>query len=195
MKFSATSFQFACDLVLGAAHEPALVQAVARRADRGGRRARRAARAPRRRGRRRRGSPSARQRTAMEAVVGLVERLDVAHVEDRPLILRYLGVGREQRRAEAGAIEVVGPRVVRALEETVGAAALPRSQMRAPRCRQTLWSRAARPSRLLQTITERPATSTTRKSPGLGDLVGDTHRHPGAGEDLLALEREEVSAV
>ena len=45
---------------------------------------------------------------------------------------------------------------------------------------------------LRHTITERPATSTTRKSPGSAHLVGHAHRHPGLREDLLALEVEEA---
>ena len=53
----------------------------------------------------------------VESVVGLVERLDLAHVEDVLLILGNPRLRREERCPQAGAVEVVGPRVVGALEE------------------------------------------------------------------------------
>ena len=57
----------------------------------------------------------------MEAVVGLVERLHLAHVEDPLLVLGDAGLRSEERRPEAGAVQVVRPRVVRALEEPLDA--------------------------------------------------------------------------
>jgi hypothetical protein len=78
------------------------------------------------------------------------------------LILRDAGLRREQRRAEARAVEVVGPRVVEALEETLDPSALAGIEELRSAVPQTLWCAQKLPSRFLQTTTERPATSTTR---------------------------------
>ena len=103
----------------------------------------------------------------VEAVVGLVERLGAAHVEDRRADPRGTSESaREERRPEALPVQVVGPRVVRALEEALGVARARRRTAARRDAGTRCDARAARPSRLRQTITERPATSTTRKSPG-----------------------------
>ena len=48
-----------------------------------------------------------------------IESLDIGHVKCRALIDGHLALGRKQRRTEARAIEVVGPRVVRTGEEAL----------------------------------------------------------------------------
>ena len=55
----------------------------------------------------------------VQAHLSDIEGLDVGHVEGRALIDGHFALGRKQRRTEAGAIEVVGPGVVRAREEAL----------------------------------------------------------------------------
>ena len=59
----------------------------------------------------------------VEPVIGLVERVHV-RMSNPALVVRDAGLGGEERRPEARAVEVVGPGVVGALEEPLDAAAL-----------------------------------------------------------------------
>ena len=114
MKFSATSFQFACDLVLGAARELPLVHAVPRETA-GRSPSSSSARASASRHTRTRGPKLASAR--MQSVVGLVERLDVGHVEAARWSSGTWESGVKSGVPRQRAIEVVRPRVIRTLEE------------------------------------------------------------------------------
>ena len=118
------------DLVFDPAHEALLAEPVAGKPRREDRRARPPATARRDRGRRRRGSPTS--RPAPGGARGRPCRsLHARHVEDGSLVVRDPGLGREQRRPETRAVEVVCPSVVRALEEALDASALPLTELRA----------------------------------------------------------------
>ena len=126
----------------------------------------------------------------VEAHLVLVERLDVRHVEGDARLDGHLTLGGEQRRAEAFAVEVVRPRVVRAREETLDVA------------RALAQAGAAVPAHVV--VRTQFAVAVARddqraarnlddeKVAGLAHLVGDADGHPAFGKELLLLELVEV---
>ena len=132
----------------------------------------------------------------MEAVVGLVERLHLAHVEDVPLVLGDAGLRREEGRPQTRAVEVVRPGVVGALEEPLD---LPRlgDELRAAVPADVVMCAQSAPSRFRQTITERPATSATRNAPGSASssvTQTGTHDEPNSRSRSRAWNSSEVYA-
>ena len=124
----------------------------------------------------------------VKTVVGPVERLDLAHVEDVLLILGNPRFGREERCSQTRSVEVVRPRVVGALEEARDLALPLRDEPR-PAVAADIVVRAKLAVAVPAHDERAAADLDDDERARLAYLVREADGHPGRAEDALAFQR------